>query len=232
MKIRTDYTVREHVPFESISWVGSPGEGVERKMLERDGDEVASATSIVRYAPGSSFAEHVHERGEEFLVLEGTFQDEHGDYPAGTYVWNPPGSRHRPLSRNGCTIFVKLRQFAEDDAVRRVVRLGDGEWVTEHGHTATKELHEFGSERVSLVELAGNSTILLPGSVNGLEILVVTGWMEVAGAPCPPLTWVRSPELALGGRAESGCLLWMKRGHFPARVREHAPAHPSTSAPR
>ena len=126
MKIRTDYSVREHVPFESVAWVVSPGEGVERKMLERDGGEVARATSIVRYAPGSSFAEHVHERGEEFLVLEGTFQDEHGDYPAGTYVRSPPGSRHRPFSANGCTIFVKLRQFSEGDMARCVMRPGDG----------------------------------------------------------------------------------------------------------
>jgi anti-sigma factor ChrR (cupin superfamily) len=108
MKIRADYGASELATFESASWVQSPDDGVERKMLERDGDEIARATSIVRYAPGSAFAEHVHDRGEEFFVLAGVFQDEHGDYPAGTYVRNPPGSKHRPFSLNGCTIFVKL----------------------------------------------------------------------------------------------------------------------------
>jgi quercetin dioxygenase-like cupin family protein len=218
MKIRTDYSVREHVPFESVAWVVSPGEGVERKMLERDGGEVARATSIVRYAPGSSFAEHVHERGEEFLVLEGTFQDEHGDYPAGTYVRSPPGSRHRPFSANGCTIFVKLRQFSEGDMARCVMRPGDGVWVTEDGQAATKELHAFGSERVSLVELASNSTVVLPGSPSGIEILVLTGWMEVAGAACAPLTWLRCPGPAVGARTESGCRFWVKRGHTMERM--------------
>jgi anti-sigma factor ChrR (cupin superfamily) len=43
-------------------------------------------------------------------VLEGTFSDEQGDYPAGSYVRNPVGSRHAPFSREGCTIFVKLHQ--------------------------------------------------------------------------------------------------------------------------
>jgi hypothetical protein len=61
-------------------------------MLDRIGDEVARATSIVRYAPASHFSPHVHDGGEEFLVLEGTFQDEHGDYPVGSYVRNPPTS--------------------------------------------------------------------------------------------------------------------------------------------
>ena len=52
-------------------------------MLDRIGDEVARATSIVRYAPHSHFSPHTHGGGEEFLVLDGVFQDEHGDYPAG-----------------------------------------------------------------------------------------------------------------------------------------------------
>src|SRR5262249_21253458 len=146
MKIRIDYTKTEHVPFDSIAWVPSPERGVERKMLERDGGEVARGTSIVRYAAGSRFAEHVHDRGEEFLVLEGTFQDEHGDYAAGTYVRNPPGSKHRPFSRGGCVIFVKLRQFAEGDSVPRCVRPDEGQWRREAGISLT-ELHAFGDER-------------------------------------------------------------------------------------
>ena len=80
-------------------------------MLDRIGDEVARATSIVRYAPESQFSPHVHGGGEEFLVLEGVFQDEHGDFPEGSYVRNPPQSRHTPGSKPGCTLFVKLWQF-------------------------------------------------------------------------------------------------------------------------
>lgn len=89
--------------------------GVDRRMLDRIGNEVARATSIVRYAEGSAFSEHTHSGGEEFIVLEGVFQDEHGDYPAGTYVRNPVGTHHIPRSDAGCTIFVKLWQFDPDD---------------------------------------------------------------------------------------------------------------------
>ena len=89
--------------------------GVSRRMLDRVGDEVARATSIVRYDPGSQFSSHVHSGGEEFLVLSGVFQDEHGDFPVGTYVRNPINTEHTPASNEGCEIFVKLWQFGQSE---------------------------------------------------------------------------------------------------------------------
>lgn len=62
----------------------------------------------MRYAPCSEFSPHVHTGGEEFIVLDGVFQDEHGDFPAGSYIRNPPESSHKPGSESGCLIFVKL----------------------------------------------------------------------------------------------------------------------------
>ena len=121
MRLNADFDQRAVVHAADEPWIASPMPGVERRMLDRLGDEVARATSIVRYAPGSMFSAHTHTGGEEFLVLEGTFQDEHGDYPAGTYVRNPPGTSHTPGSQDGCTIFVKLWQF--DLADRTHVRI-------------------------------------------------------------------------------------------------------------
>ena len=115
MELNADFSQRAAVHAARLAWVPSPVPGVERRMLDRIGDEVARATSIVRYAPRSRFSAHTHGGGEEFLVLEGVFQDEHGDYPAGYYVRNPPTSRHIPGSEAGCVIFVKLWQFAADD---------------------------------------------------------------------------------------------------------------------
>ncbi len=92
------------------SWLPSPAQGVKRLMLEREGGEkVSRATSIVAYAANSQFSSHSHPKGEEFYVLFGTFSDEQGDYPAGTYVRNPPNSAHKPFSREGCLIWVKLQ---------------------------------------------------------------------------------------------------------------------------
>jgi len=121
MQLNADFSKRAVVHAAKLDWKASPMPGVERRMLDRIGDEVARATSIVRYAPQSQFSPHVHDGGEEFLVLEGVFQDEHGDFPAGCYVRNPPQSRHTPGSKSGCTIFVKLWQF--DPADRTHVRI-------------------------------------------------------------------------------------------------------------
>ena len=101
MKINADLSQRAVVHSEELPWVESPLPGVERRMLERDGEEVARATSVVRYAPNSSFDPHTHGGGEEFFVLDGVFSDEHGDFGPGTYVRNPPGSRHTPRQRQG-----------------------------------------------------------------------------------------------------------------------------------
>ncbi|MEM8776605.1 MAG: cupin domain-containing protein, partial [Pseudomonadota bacterium] len=111
MQRNDDFSQRAVVHSEDEPWVASPIPGVDRRMLDRIGDEVARATSIVRYAPGSKFSAHVHTGGEEFFVLDGVFQDEHGDFPAGSYIRNPPESSHTPGSDEGCTIFVKLWQF-------------------------------------------------------------------------------------------------------------------------
>src|ERR1700722_1311849 len=111
MELNADFSKRAVVHATNLPWVPSPMAGVERRMLDRVGDEIARATSIVRYAPGSHFSPHTHDGGEEFLVLEGVFQDEHGDYPVGSCVRNRPTSRHKPGSSAGCTILVKLVRF-------------------------------------------------------------------------------------------------------------------------
>src|ERR1700739_4046253 len=98
-----------------MAWTPSPIPGIDRRMLDRIGDEVARATSIVRYAPHSRFPTHTHGGGEEVLVLVGVFKDKHGVSPPGPYVRTPPASSHTPGSEPGCTIFVKLWQFDPDD---------------------------------------------------------------------------------------------------------------------
>ncbi len=122
MELNHDFARRAAVHAAGIAWAPSPIAGIERRMLDRIGDEVARATSIVRYAPHSRFSTHTHGGGEEFLVLDGVFEDEHGGYPAGSYVRNPPSSRHTPGSASGCVLFVKLWQL--DPADRTETRIG------------------------------------------------------------------------------------------------------------
>ncbi len=104
MELHTDFSQRVILHTEKMPWSPSPAAGVERRQLDRQGKEVARATSIVRYASGSYFAVHTHGGGEEIFVLEGVFSDEHGHYPSGSYLRNPPGTTHTPFSEPGCVL--------------------------------------------------------------------------------------------------------------------------------
>ena len=140
--VNADFSRRVVIATNDLPWVPSPQAGVERRMLDRIGGEIARATSLVRYAPASVFPGHEHALGEEFLVLDGTFSDEHGDYPAGTYVRNPPGSRHSPRTGPGCTILVKLRQMPPMERRRIVVDTAKSDWEPGdvEGHARTRSL--------------------------------------------------------------------------------------------
>jgi hypothetical protein len=114
MKIHANFKAFAAVNFDPSKYIPSPSYGVNRFMLDRVGSEKARATTIVQYEPNSKFPEHNHIGGEEFLVLEGTFKDQFGEFGAGTYVRNPIGSQHAPwVDSDGCTIFVKLLQMAD-----------------------------------------------------------------------------------------------------------------------
>jgi len=204
---------------QSLPWLPSPEGGVERRMLERDGDEVALASSIVRYAPGSRFAPHTHDLGEEFLVLEGTFSDESGDFSAGTYVRNPPGSRHAPFSADGCVIFVKLRQMRDDET--EVVRVAPQHrsWLpTGTPGISRADLYANARSEVFLLRLASGATLPPRASPGGEECFVMEGSIELLTQMPHYLnswSWRRSADpLQPAIRSRADTLLWMKRGHL------------------
>lgn len=219
MEINADFSRRVAVHAARLAWVPSPMAGVERRMLDRIGDEVARATSIVRYAPGSRFSPHTHGGGEEFLVLEGIFQDEHGEFPAGSYVRNPPTTRHTPSSAIGCVLFVKLWQF--DPADRKEVKANTAEMAYEAAanRPGVELLCLFRDDRedVRLERWMPGAAIALnvPG---GAELLVLEGGFDEGGESFEPLSWLRLPTgSVLQARAgRNGCRLWIKSGHLLA----------------
>lgn len=216
MNVNADFNARVAIDTRNMPWIASPQAGVERKMLDRVGDEVARATSIVRYAPGSVFAPHTHELGEEFLVLTGTFEDDQGAYPAGTYVRNPPGSRHRPFSTAGCEIFVKLRQFQAGDDARVVIDTSQAAFRPGlvPGLTVLP-LHEYGSEHVALVRWAPGTRFQAHTHWGGEEILVLEGTFSDEYGDYPAGSWLRSPHLSRHQPfSDAGCLIYVKVGHL------------------
>ena len=216
MQLNADFSQRAQVRPGDSPWVASPMPGVDRRMLDRIGEEVARATSIVRYAAGSHFSTHQHPGGEEYLVLEGVFSDEHGDYPAGTYVRNPIGSAHAPFSREGCTIFVKLMQFDPADTQPVVIDSHQAEWLPGRvPGLRVLPLHQHGTEHVALVRWAPGTRFNRHRHWGGEEILVLEGVFQDEFGDYPAGSWLRSPHLSEHTPfSEQGCLIWVKTGHL------------------
>ncbi len=214
--IRANWKERCTVALQDLPWVSSPVPGVDRKLLERDGGEIARATSVVRYAPGAAFKTHTHGLGEEIWVLEGTFSDEFGDYGPGTYLRNPPGSAHAPFSRTGCTLFVKLRYHHPQDGQRVVVDTRTATW--QPGLVPGLEvmgLHTFETQHTALVRWAPQTYFSQHRHYGGEEILVLEGTFSDEHGDYPALSWLRSPHLSMHKPfSRDGCLILVKVGHL------------------
>lgn len=217
-RLNSDFSQRIVIATNELPWIASPQPGVERRPLDRIGGEVARATSLVRYAPRSIFPPHEHGLGEEFLVLDGIFSDEHGDYAPGTYVRNPPGSRHSPRTSPGCIVLVKLRQMALTDQKRVVIdtttstwEQGDVEGHTRLGLYAASQ----NAERVTMERLGAGAKLAQMECPGGEEIFVVSGDLADEHGTYGAGTWMRNPaRYRRSFKTNGGATYWAKRGHL------------------
>lgn len=218
MELNADFSARVLVHSDQVDWLASPMPGVDRRMLDRIGAEVARATTIVRYAPNSHFSAHTHTGGEEFIVLSGVFQDEHGDYPAGSYIRNPPTSSHTPGSKDGCVIFVKLWQFDPADRTQIKIDMTKTEPVAaaDRPGVSVIPLYNDARETVRAELWAANSTVTLELPEGG-EFLVLDGGFGEGGDDLVKGSWLRLPtdSTLRAQTGPDGARVWMKLRHIP-----------------
>jgi anti-sigma factor ChrR (cupin superfamily) len=217
MDIHTDFGERIVLHTEELIWQASPAAGVMRKYLDRVGDEVARASSIVRYEPGTSFVQHSHDGGEEILVLDGCFSDEQGDYSAGMYLRNPPGSQHTPFSKDGCTLFVKLRQFEHTDNQELRINTRTSNWYPGLvPGLSVMPLHEHQGISTALVRWAPNTVFNPHVHPGGEEIYVLDGVFHDEFGAYPKGSWIRSPRYSKHApfTSKEGALIYVKVGHL------------------
>lgn len=220
MQLRADFTKTELVHTDNMPWQDSPMAGVQRKRLELSGPaEAGRVTSVVRYAPGSQFRAHEHPEGEEILVLEGIFSDERGDHPAGTYLLNAEGFRHAPYSVDGCVIFVKLRQHpGRRESIR--LRWDEQQWRQHPSIPGVEQLqlyrNDTAGEQCHLTRIAKGASLVAMRFPAGEEVFVLEGDLSDEHGALRKHSWLRMPP---GGghspRTETGCLLYVKKGHLP-----------------
>lgn len=219
-RLNADMTQRVVVPPPVPGdWQLSRELGIERHLLDRVGAEVARATSVVRYAPGSSFAAHTHGGGEEIFVLDGIFSDETGDWPAGSYLRNPPGSTHTPFSEKGCLLFVKLWQFTEGDIESIRIDTSKARWHQGLVPGLTVQpLHEHAGVSTALVRWAPHTRFNPHVHSGGEEIYVLDGVFEDEHGRYPAHTWLRNPRWSQHTpfTGPEGALIYVKVGLIDA----------------
>ena len=210
-----DMKLRACMDTASMEWQPSPSGSVWRRRVHLVGEpESGQVTSVVRYEPGSTFRAHDHPEGEEILVLEGTFSDEHGDWTAGTYLLNPEGFRHAPFSKQGCTLFVKLRQYEGEDREHVCVQTRDLAW--EPGSRvgiSQKPLYASAADTMRLEHWEAGAAPGLVEYAGGAEVFVLRGAFEDEVGRYDEGTWLRLPAGASHTPASpTGCELYVKAG--------------------
>ena len=215
--VNADFSQRVVMHADQIAWEASPMPGVDRRRLDRVQAAHERVTTIVRYAPDSQFSSHTHGGGEEFIVLDGVFQDDYGDWSAGSYIRNPPGSRHTPASRPGCTIFVKLWQFDPEDRTFVHANLSKLGSVAEQGREGVRvsTLYKDDFEEVMLERWAADAQVDIDAP-DGAELMVLDGGFVDGDDTLIKHSWLRVPP---GGSVDAvagsgGAKVWIKRGHL------------------
>jgi anti-sigma factor ChrR (cupin superfamily) len=217
--INGDLAKRAFADTAAMEWTPSPSRTVFRKRVHLVGPpESGQVTSVVRYEPGATFHGHGHPDGEEILVLEGVFCDEHGDWPAGTYLLNPEGFRHAPFSRDGCVLFVKLRQFPGRGRAHVALRTDTLAWQPgPRAGVAVRPLYAQAgfADTMRLERWPAGAEL---GSVvyeNGAELFVLDGSFRDAESELRRGAWLRLPPGAAHSPATAeGCVLYIKEGGF------------------
>jgi len=228
MKIHADFKAFAGVNFDAAQYIASPSYGVNRFMLDRIGEEKARATTIVQYQPNSKFPEHEHIGGEEFLVLEGTFKDQFGEFKQGTYVRNPIGSKHAPwVDADGCTILVKLLQMAETGegiVPLHVDFTKDQGATTGYGSALELYTNEVTGERVQMCWVQPDTVFPTDELCsNGEELFVYDGSLKIGGEEYPKWGWLRFPASGDARRSSlksgsSGAQVYKKTGHLTEKA--------------
>lgn len=215
--VNDDFSQRVLLHGDSLDWEASPMPGVDRRRLDRVDTGNDRVTTIVRYAPDSRFSAHVHTGGEEFIVLEGVFEDDYGDWPAGSYIRNPPQSRHTPGSRLGCTILVKLCQFAAHDRTFVHIHMDKIGRVADRYRegVSVSPLYKDEHEEVRLEIWEPGSEVSVDTSGGG-EFFVLDGSFEESGERLRPHSWLRMPvgTTITAKTGADGARVWIKTGHL------------------
>lgn len=242
MQLRSDLSIPHVVDSNLIPFVDSPTQGVQRRMLDRTGNEVARATTIVKYSPFARFPRHTHTGGEEFVILDGIFSDDlSGDHGPMSYCRHGIGTQHEPWTgEQGALLLVKLRQMNDptETPIITIDTENSNEWKINSNENRqrldlfsnTKTGESVWMEKWNPGFESDNWTV----GQGGEEIFILKGDMNFENVDgtddennknhCTQGFWIRRPINWEGRqfkvKTEHGCQLFIKTGHLAMKIDE------------
>lgn len=216
MKLNLDLTKKSVIDTSNLDWIQFPNEGYQVIPLEGN-RETEHLTSIITYNPGSINQNFNQTSGKEFFVLTGTYINESGENPAGTYLRNSPGTPYQAHKQTGCTLFVKINQFKSGDNQKVIIKTNEQQWLQGHGNLQVIPLHLFQTEGTALVKWPSKEKFVRHSHYGGEEILVLSGKFIDEHGSYPKLTWIRSNHLSVHHPwVEEETIILVKTGHLPS----------------
>lgn len=181
------------MPWEPTEW-----QAISRKVLELVNDpKKGRETSLLKFEPGAKIPTHVLKHRLDVFVLEGAYEDDHGEYGPHTFIRNPPGLRHTPASKGGCVIYAKWRVPIRPNAGERIViDAKTAQWL-DFPHRGANVLHLYpnadGIETGRIGNVHPNRKIPSHDHSIGEETFVLKGCLKDEYTAYTPGIWFRMP---------------------------------------
>lgn len=217
MQLNNDFARAVVVNTLEIPWQQEQSSEVLFRMLEQSNSECSRTTSITRLKSGAVISPLENVAGEEIIVFEGTYTDESGEYPAGSYIKNSTATRPVSVTQTDCTLFIKRGHLQQGDIERVVVDTHNSVWRQGMvGGLSVLPLSEFKGEHSALVRWQPGTVFNPHRHWGGEEIYVLDGVFEDEFGCYPAGTWMRSPHLSQHAPfSREGCTIFVKVGHLP-----------------
>ena len=186
------------VDTNQLAWEPTEHPGVSRKVLEFVSDpRKGRETSLLRFAPGAKLPTETLVDRMDVFVLEGKYEDGHGEYGPHTFLRNQPGYTHTPASKDGCVLYVKWRvPIRPGGGPRLVVDSKTAQWMA-FPHRGADVLHLYpnadGIETGRIGNVHPNRKIPSHDHSIGEETFVLRGCMKDEYTAYHAGTWFRMP---------------------------------------
>ena len=204
--MNSDYEQKVLIDTNTIQWQETQVKNVFKKILAiKDKEE----TSLIKLNEGSVLNQEQKINSVEIFVLEGTYINEYGEYPQGTYLRLPEENEALVKSDKACVIFRKTNFFTDKQKI--IIDTNTTLWLQGQGNLEVMPLYE----QTALVKWPKGERFIPHKHWGGEEIIVLKGVFMDEYGEYPKGSWIRSPHLSEHfPYVNEETIIFVKTGHM------------------